>query len=583
MTDPITATVVLGYIAIKIVDSLIGKGVDETVDAGINALSGENVQKSFKLCLAEAIHRYSTSGNRLALAKPLLSKNSPLLQEDVAHELAQTLKFDREPNYELIAKRWQDTIEDLPQWRDMNFEARLLARYLTEELQSTEIFGPVFDSKNLNAINENFVVTSTTLANIETDIENLISLLESRFGDLIKVFSGATYDINAQIRDFSIYIEEKTQDFVGRQFVFGAVEQFCREHTEGYLFVKGDPGIGKTALAAQYVKQKGCLHHFNSRPLGINRAEMFLMNICAQLIATYQLNYSFLPPDATQDSQFLIRILNEVSEKLKGRNKAIILVDALDEVDDASSLQGANLLFLPPSLPIGVYFIVTTRNTDLRLRIECDQQTFLLEQDAQENRDDIREFISARMISQGIQEYISSESITNEEFLDLMTQKSQGNFMYLRYVIPGIEHGLYKDLRLEALPVGLQSYYEDHWRRMRIQSENNWLEYKLPILVALSIVKEPVPVDLISKFSRIKDMRHVNAVLREWQQFLYQQKVAENGVLQKRYRVYHDSFREFIASRDEVEGEHVNLKKAHGYIADELWHDLFGNDPGKGS
>ncbi len=43
-------------------------------------------------------------------------------------------------------------------------------------------------------------------------------------------------------------------------------------------------------------------------------------------------------------------------------------------------------------------------------------------------------------------------------------------------------------------------------------------------------------------------------------------------------RVYHDSFREFIANKDEVEDEHVDLKKAHGIIADTLWDELFGED-----
>ena len=576
MTDPITASVVLGYIATKIIDSLIEKGVDETVDASINKLRGANASNSFKLCIAEAIHRYSTSGNRLFLATPLLSKNSPLLREDVAQELAQVLKFNREPNYQLIADRWGSAIQDLPQYRDMNFEVRLLSRYLIEELQATETFGPVFDSKNLNAINANVTTIATVITNMEKEIENLTSLMESQFGDLARVFSGATYDINTQIRDFSWYIEEKTKDFVGRKFVFDAFEQFCREHTAGYFFVKGDPGIGKTALAAEYISRKGYVHHFNSRPLGINRPDAFLRNICAQIIAAFHLNHSFLPPESTQDSQFLIRLLNEVSEGLKAGESATILVDALDEVDDANSLNGANLLFLPPVLPKGIYFIVTTRNTDLRLRIDCKQQTFFLKQDAQENRNDIHEFISAKIISSAMQRYILSQAVSTEEFINLMTQKSQGNFMYLKYVIPDIEDGLYKDLKLETLPVGLQSYYEDHWRRMRIQSENDWIEYKLPAVIALSIVKEPVSLNLISEFSGVKDVRRIKAVLHEWQQFLYVQNVETETGSEKRWRVYHDSFREFIGNKDEVEGEYVDLRKAHGIISDSSWNDFYG-------
>ena len=71
---------------------------------------------------------------------------------------------------------------------------------------------------------------------------------------------------------------------------------------------------------------------------------------------------------------------------------------------------------------------------------------------------------------------------------------------------------------------------------------------------------------------------YVEYVLQEWEQFLYERKVQNVGEVQRQWRVYHDSFREFIASKDEVEDEHVNLKTAHGMIADVLWQDLFGSD-----
>jgi hypothetical protein len=150
--------------------------------------------------------------------------------------------------------------------------------------------------------------------------------------------------------------------------------------------------------------------------------------------------------------------------------------------------------------------------------------------------------------------------------------------MYLKYVLPEIESGVYKDLVIDKLPEGLQNYYEDHWRRMRLQSENAWFQYKLPVVIALSIVKEPVSIDLISKFSKVDDLRRIRSVLHEWQQFLYERKTEYDGAIQRQWRVYHDSFREFIASKDEVEGEHVRLKNAHEIIADALWQDLFHED-----
>src|SRR4030042_357728 len=61
-------------------------------------------------------------------------------------------------------------------------------------------------------------------------------------------------------RAFDSLIADKTESFVGRQFVFDAITQFMKDKPCGYFFVRGDPGIGKSSLAAQLVKQKKCVH-----------------------------------------------------------------------------------------------------------------------------------------------------------------------------------------------------------------------------------------------------------------------------------------------------------------------------------
>ena len=302
---------------------------------------------------------------------------------------------------------------------------------------------------------------------------------------------------------------------------------------------------------------------------------MFLKNICSQLVATYGLKeYELLPADVSRNSAFLLRLLHEISTKLEPLEKLVLLVDAMDEVEEDVSLLSANLLLLPSNLPRGIYFILTSRKTDLQLRFECEQKKFVIAQDQAENLRDIEEFIMNKTNLLGIWEYLRSKSINKSDFLESLSGKSQGNFMYLKYVIPEIEKGNYYNLELIDLPDGLLNYYEDHWNRMRRKSDSDWLKHKLPILIALSIAKEPISIDLISEFSQIRDIRRINATLLEWQQFLYQTKVEKAGISQRRWRVYHDSFREFIAKKEEVEGEHVDLTRAHGIIADALWDDL---------
>ncbi len=45
------------------------------------------------------------------------------------------------------------------------------------------------------------------------------------------------------ILDYSNLIADKTRGFVGRQFVFAAIDQFMANHPSGYFIVRGGPGI----------------------------------------------------------------------------------------------------------------------------------------------------------------------------------------------------------------------------------------------------------------------------------------------------------------------------------------------------
>ena len=50
----------------------------------------------------------------------------------------------------------------------------------------------------------------------------------------------------------------------------------------------------------------------------------------------------------------------------------------------------------------------------------------------------------------------------------------------------------------------------------------------------------------------------------------------EEGQLRKRYRLYHASFHDFVAEKDEVADERVNLKEANARIADVLLEEMYG-------
>ena len=381
------------------------------------------------------------------------------------------------------------------------------------------------------------------------------------------------------IYDFSRYIAEKTTNFTGRQWVFDLINRFLEENQRGYFFLIGEPGIGKTSIAAQLTQENQCIHHFNIRAEGIHNAAVFLQNVCAQLIVAYNLDYATLPIRTTDDAGILNELLKEVSEKLDHtqNERCIMVIDALDEVVQTGNVGGINRLYLPHTLPKGIYIVVTMRNElEIIPRVDCEHAKHYVEADSIGNLRDITHYIEVQSKRDGIQQYVAKQQLEENDFIELMTNKSEGNFMYLYYVLPEIEKGAYHHYSLDIIPRGLQGYYDDHWRRMKGVDTAAWFDHKLPVIMALTQVKKPVSIDLIIDFSQISNQRLIRAVLNEWHQFFYHERVAYEGEQQSRYRIYHASFHDFLAQKEEVKDERVSRKDANLKIVDSLWGDLFG-------
>ncbi len=260
------------------------------------------------------------------------------------------------------------------------------------------------------------------------------------------------------LSQFQSLIQDKTEGFVGREYVFDAIQTFIQENKKGYFTIIGDPGQGKSAILAKYVQDTRCIAHFNIQLQGPNRADQFLESVCNQLIARYQMPYDSLPSNATQDGDFLRHLLDEVAQRRNGQ-PVVIAVDALDEVD-SGSYRDANILYLPPHLPDGVYFIMTRRRgVEVPLTTYTPNQIISLLDYQADSQRDVRLYIQNRVNDSGnLRQQIDERQETIIIFTDKIADKSENNFMYLRYVLLDIEKGLYKDLSLERFPQGLQGY-----------------------------------------------------------------------------------------------------------------------------
>jgi hypothetical protein len=391
-------------------------------------------------------------------------------------------------------------------------------------------------------------------------------------GDIVfQILDGAPLFLTQHFRvhQFRTLIEERTRGFVGRDFIFEAIDNFIsgrsdRNFRSGYVVVRGEPGIGKTALAGQLVKLRGYLHHFNIGSQNIDSAADFLGNVCAQLVVRYKLDHVMLPPAATQHSGFLSQLLAEAASKA-GDLPLIIVIDGLDEAQDIALSPNANRLFLPSSLPEGVFFIVTTREKEeYRMSVDHRKDIFIRDM-GEQNLTDVRQYTSAFIDKFREQMILRITAWTTnvEEFVEVITTKSQGNFMYLVHVLNDIRQGQLTKDNLDSiygLPAGLKEYYQRHWRTMRSQDPARFQDYYEPVVCILASARESVPIAQLVQWTKHKwphlDSSRIRDVIRVWREFLNEDR-SENGV--PVFRIYHTSFQDFLKEEAGLTAYHEEI------------------------
>jgi len=363
-----------------------------------------------------------------------------------------------------------------------------------------------------------------------------------------KLIEDRNHPLDRHRVDYRDLIESKTREFVGREFVMDAIRTFEDRHGHGYFTILGEPGIGKSALLAEIVRRRDPVHHFNIAG-NVSSISRFMENLCAQLIVKYDLNHRALPDNPGRDTAFLSKLLNEVSDR--ERDNVIIVVDALDE---AESGQGsANALFLPRHLPQKIFFVLSTRKEErVRLRFDTPAQNFEIDPGSAQNLDDIRRYVTEKAREPGVESDMKHREMSRTTFVETLVEKSEGNFMYIYHILAEIAAGRYRDRDFRTLPTGLTDYYRDHWQRMRSGDPEKWKQVTSKVILALTALYEPVSIKTLIECSEV-DPIDVGETLRQWEAFIHVEEREEDRRREKRYRIYHQSYFDFIRSLDDVD------------------------------
>jgi hypothetical protein len=339
---------------------------------------------------------------------------------------------------------------------------------------------------------------------------------------------------------------------VGREYVTQAFHEFRKNNDCGYFTVLGEPGTGKSAIAANYVVNNQTICYFHIASQGNNTPEKFLNSIREQLIQRYKLS--------NVNSANLATLVNLATEKLSSSESLVIVVDALDEV--IQEVGAENILFLPRNLPKNVYFFLTRRHyrTDGQKRLFTEVDTPQHELDLRQMKDisqnDIKNCIRLflnkdEQFSPKLQVWLNRNSYTQDNFIREVSERVVDNFMYLVCLMDALTKKEYADFNLDDLPRTLEDYYHLHWERMGMNRPENI--HKKKILYLLKEVKQNkgnIYDEFIVEILNI-DIDILDQVITDWYQYLLEE---ENEDLIY-YDFYHQKFFEYLTKRKELNTE----------------------------
>ncbi len=341
--------------------------------------------------------------------------------------------------------------------------------------------------------------------------------------------------------EFQQRIEELTETFKGRTAERKQLLNFVVEKQKGYCSIQGNPGIGKSALIAQFFKDLRL--HDSCKDIQV--IEYFIRRGTQQAKPEVLLEYLIkktdeLFPKAREiraEGKMVFDLQNQLftkwrlwAEHCKG-TKILFLIDGLDEGVEENIIQYLpkenfqNILFIYGSRPGGHKSIDELWGNlpiEHHLKIELSGL----------GKEDIR-----AMIYEVANKY---EIEKDSAWIEAIQQRSQGNPLYLKLLCDAIANKSIGLNDINALPKEIDEYYKAILFRYAQDSVDG--DALLDSLYTFAAAKDYLSfahIGLINKLGEAK-LQRIGSTLKE---VLIENPLTEN-VLD--YQIFHESFREYL-------------------------------------
>ncbi len=420
-------------------------------------------------------------------------------------------------------------------------------------------------------------------------------------------------DARLTVLDFGHEIDRLVEGFTGREWVFQAIDDWLRDRDERFLLLTGEPGIGKSALAARLTQVRDDVVAFNfctagrsasSNPSAVIRSlaaqlgahlpgyGIALANTVAPTHLTIEVNIDVESMSGGQVTGVIINHLHasslrdEVEILLRAPLTALaappapamIVIDSLDEAAAYSRHdEGTGLVALLSALddmPEWMRFLCTSRPDRRVLRHFASAHSLVLEPGSPDNARDIRGYIGQRVQQPSVQQRLTDE-VTEGALAERLAELASGNFLYIAVLISDIAQGLQQLTSIDALPRSLDEIYH----RFLLRLEGAWEDRYQPVLEILAVAQEPLPEAQLAAFTGISRGK-VRQALGVARQFLDSTVDAQGN---EAYTLFHQSLRDYLLDDQrnqdfwcEAESGHLAITRHYLSIRAGEWEQCDG-------
>jgi len=371
--------------------------------------------------------------------------------------------------------------------------------------------------------------------------------------------------------DFSRDLARLREGFVGRDWLTEKIDQWLAESPRSAMVIIGEPGIGKSAIAAWLVHERdpqiAAVHLCSTQITDSTDPHRFVETVVAQLSARlpeYASLVEMLRPEQRRETAgraFEELVTNPLSGLECERDALLLVVDSLDEAqrqdgETVLDVLEANVDRLPGWLRV----IVTTRADDRICQRIRAHEWIELEAEGNENMEDVSDFIAGRLEDDRLAERLVEADAAPAEVQAEVERISAGNFLVAKALLIAVEEATISVDDLSEVAPDLHDFYQKLFRAWFPDTDEFDADY-YPLFGALAISVGPLPRDLIEEMLG-RDARETRRRL-----------IRIGQVLQERdggWVLFHSTLRDWLSDADLAVDFWCDPKEAHEHLGEVL-------------